>query len=60
MLITNNVLTQLSHLYARLMKQYNCKSQTMLLTKIAKQDEVDQILDEIHLFLRLEVFQSGT
>ena len=45
----NNILSEMSHIHARLINQYNFKYQTVLWARFDKQGEDNQILDEIEL-----------
>ena len=46
--------------YARLLNRYEIKYQTVFLARFKKQDEVNQVLDEIEIFKNLKINQNTT
>ena len=51
----NKILKELAVLYARLINQYKFKYQTVFSARFDKQDEDGQLLDEIELFINLNM-----
>ena len=51
----NKILKELAVIYARLINQYKFKCQTVFSARFDKQDEEDQLLDEIELFINLNM-----
>ena len=49
----NNTLKEMANIYARLLNQYKFKYQTKFSARLDKQDEDDQVLDEIELYNNL-------
>ena len=56
----NKIIKELSVNYARLLKQYKFKYQTVLSARFDKQDEDNQVLDETELFINLNINHSLT
>ena len=56
----NKIMKALSVIYARLINQYKFKYQTVFLARFDKQDEDGQILDEIKLFIKLNINHNLT
>ena len=50
-------MTQISDISTRISKQYKFKYQTLLSARIDKQDEDDQIPDEIEVYIKLKISQ---
>ena len=51
----NNIMREMSIIYARLINQYKFKYQTVFSARFDKQDEDRQLLDEIELFINLNM-----
>ena len=51
----NKIMKELSVIYARLINQYKFKYQTVFSARFDKQDENGQLLDEIELFINLNM-----
>ena len=51
----NEIIKELTIIYARLKNQYKFKYQTVFSTRFHKQDEEGQLLDEIELFINLSM-----
>ena len=56
----NNILSEMSHIHARLINQYNFKYQTVLWARFDKQGEDNQILDEIEFYKNLSINRNLT
>ena len=51
----NQIMKELSNIYARLINQYKFKYQTVFSARFDKQDENNQVLDETELFINLNM-----
>ena len=56
----NQILKELSNIYARLMNQYKFRYQTLFSARFDKQDEEGQLLDETELFINLNTNHNLT
>ena len=56
----NKTMKELSFSFARLLKQYQFRYQTVFSTRFDKQDEDIQVLDETELFINLKINQNLT
>ena len=56
----NNIMKELAVNYARLINQYKFKHQTVLSSSFDKEDEDNQVLDEIELFIKLNINHNLT
>ena len=59
-LYINEIIKQLSVIYARLKNQYKYKYQTVFPARFDKQDEDNQVLDETELFINLNITHKLT
>ena len=51
---------ELSNIYARLINQYEFRYQSVFSARNDKQDEDNQVLDEIELFINININQNLT
>ena len=51
---------QISSIYARLSNKYKFKNQTVFSARLDKQDEDDRVLDEIDLYINLNIKRKTT
>ena len=56
----NKIMKELSVIYARLIDQYKFKYQTVFSARFDKQDEDNQVLDEIDIFINLNINHNLT
>ena len=56
----NNIVREMSIIYARLINQYKFKYQVVFLGKFNKQDEDNNIIDETEIFINLNINQNLT
>ena len=56
----NNIIKELSVIYARLINQYTFRYQTVFSARIDKQDENNQVLDETEIFINLNINHNLT
>ena len=56
----NKIIKDFYLIYARLINQYEYKSQTVISARFDKQDEDNQVLDETEVFLNLNINQNLT
>ena len=56
----NKILKELSMIYARLINQYKFRYQTVISARFDKPDEDSQLLDEIELFINLNINHNST
>ena len=56
----NQIMKELSIIYARLINQYKFRYQTVFSARFDKQDEDDQVLDETELFINLNINHNLT
>ena len=56
----NKTIKELSVIYARLKNQYKFKYQTVFSSRLDKQDEDNQVLDEIDLFINFNINHNLT
>ena len=51
---------EVADIYGRLINQHYCKNQTVLSARFDKQDEDDQVLEELELYFNLNIFRNLT
>ena len=56
----NEIMREMSIIYARLMNQYKFRYQVVFSARFDKQDEDNQLLDETELFINLNIIQNIT
>ena len=56
----NNIMREMSIIYAGLINQYKFRYQTVFSARFDKQDEDDQLLDETELFINININQNLT
>ena len=56
----NNIMKELSNIYARLINQYKFRYQTVFSARFDKQDEDSQLLDETEIFINLNINHNLT
>ena len=56
----NEIMKELSVIYGRLINQYKFKYQTVFSARFDKQDEDNQVIDEIELFIFLNINHNLT
>ena len=56
----HNIVKQMANIYARLINQFKSKYKTVFLARFDKQDEDDQVLDEIEFYINLNIIQNLT
>ena len=59
-LYVNKIVKEMAKIYARLIDHYKFKYQTVFSARFDNQDEDDQILDEVDLFLSLNINRNLT
>ena len=58
--INNKILKEMAKIYARLITQYKFKYQVVFSARFDKQDDINQMIDEVELFIDLNINHNQT